>query len=139
MHKGLLTLIGVGQLDSMRCKAIQEILAGTHKLIQDLYESKVGCNDACSAMMLGFLQRGLWETKLLSRIEKHDQHPFEGLSFHVLYQKLSGISNVVYAQSYGVRAGMQADLRAGCHEIRTHLLAICEDAEAHLELDFGTF
>ena len=120
-------------------EAIQELLAGTQKLNQDLYESKVGCDYGCSATMLGFLQKGLWDHELLSRIEKHDQHPFEGLSFHVLYQKLSGISNVVYAQSYGMRAGMQADLRAGCHEIRTHLLAICEDAEAHLELDFGTF
>ena len=68
MHKGLLTLIGVGQLDSMRCKAIQELLAGTHKLNQDLYEGKVGCNAGCSATMLGFLQKGLWDHKLLSRI-----------------------------------------------------------------------
>jgi len=130
MHKSLLTLIGVGQLDSMRCKAIQALLAGTHKLNQDLYEGNAGCNDACSAMMLGFLQRSLWDTKLLSHIEKHDQHPFEGLSFDVIYR---GINNVVYDQSYGII------IQAGCCQIRDLLYPICEKAEAHFELDFSTF
>ncbi|KAI4641163.1 hypothetical protein J4E93_008041 [Alternaria ventricosa] len=124
---------GVGQLDSMRCAAIQELLAGTHKLNQDLYEGNVGCGYGCSATMLGFLQKSLWDHKLLSRIEKHDQHPFEELSFEVLYQKLSGINHFTYSQSHGTM------MRAGCCEIHNHLLAICEKAEAHLELDLGRF
>ena len=81
--------------------------------------------------MLGFLHKGLWDHKLLSRIQKHDQHPFEGLSFDVLYHRLNAISNVAYAGSHGIRAG--------CCEIHNLLLPICEKAEAHLELDFGTF
>jgi len=130
-HGDVLTPAGVGQLDSMRCEAIQELLAGTQKLNQDLYESKVGCDYGCSATMLGFLQKGLWDHELLSRIEKHDQHPFEGLSFDVLYHRLNAISNVAYAGSYGIRAG--------CCEIHNHLLAICEKAEAHLKFDSCTF
>ena len=124
----MLTPTGVGQLDSMRCKAIQELLAGTQELNQDLYEGNAGCDYECSATMLGFLQKGLWDHKLLSRIEKHDQYPFEGLSFDVLSQKLSQIRNVA-------RNG----IRAGCCGIRHHLLAICEKAEAHLEFDSCTF
>ena len=123
VDENLLTLI-VGQLDSMRCAAIQKLLASTHELNRNLYEGKLGCGEACSAMMLGFLQRGLWTNQLLDRIQKHDQRPFEGIAFDILHCQLALMDNLD---------------EAGCCDLQNLLGPICVKAEACLKFSSAEY
>jgi len=124
-HKGVL-IPKVESMDEMRCAAIQELLLSTHKLNQDLYESNVGCEGSCSAMMLGFLQRRLWDAELLDWLREDVQSPFHGIAFATLHQKLNEMDNV-----YEEYSGDQA----GCCDIHEFLGPICARAEARLKFD----
>ncbi|CAN9252145.1 unnamed protein product [Alternaria alternata] len=113
----------VYKLDGMRCAAIEKLLGGVHELIGELYQGNKGCSDACSGMLLGSLQRGLWKTKLLDVVSEHHQRPFEGIGFDSLLGEMKKIGTPSDGNPFD------------CCLLGKILSAICRDAEACLKLD----
>ena len=111
----------------MRCAAIEKLLGGVRKLIRDLYQGKEGCSEACSGMLLGFLQRGLWKEDLQGVVSEHRQRPFEGIGFDSLLCEIEKI---------GTPSDGMWDL-PNCCLLEDLLFPIRCDAAACLELDIS--
>ena len=72
----------------MRCAAIEKLLGGVRKLIRELYQGKEGCSEACSGMLLGFLQRGLWKEDMQGVVSLRDREDRNSLRWYVGFAQL---------------------------------------------------
>jgi hypothetical protein len=81
-----------GQIGSTRTDILQRLIDGLENLQTKILEAKVGCNEACRAMLLGSLLQGMKKSGIYPR----PSLPFPKLSIDVLLASLSNVQSPAY-------------------------------------------